>query len=122
VHVVQQSRAASSGSHVHKLQRLVHGPTTPTNCSSVAMMLPPWLAGMFAHTQIGVWAGIAPHLIPRASKGGGRLIGVPSTRLTPPGFADLWERTAAAINIAEIKSTASSASAAPEAAHYVLRH
>ena len=124
-HVVQQSGGAPHGAGVQRqrLQRVTHGPTTPTNCHNWTIPMPPWIAGSIAHSQISAELGILPHAIPRATKAGGLLTNVPNPpAVTPLGFADLWQR-GGAVNVAEIKSTATGGTqAATEARHYVLRH
>ena len=119
-HVIQQGNQ-------HQIQRTTNGsntPRTPTNCHNWAIPLPPWIAGIAAHSQIAAFAsgaGITPHMIPRAIK---LLRGIPAPPFgTPPGFADLWWNSGADVRIAEIKSTASGDAAAhPEARHYRDRH
>lgn len=119
-HVVQQGNGAASPLI---LRRTVHGPGTPTNCHNWTIPLPPWIAGSIAHSQINSELGIMPHSIPRASKMGGLLTGVPNPpAITPLGFADLWQPFGR-VNVAEIKSTATGSTvAATEARHYLLRH
>lgn len=119
-HVVQQG---SHEAQPQTLRRTSHGPSTPTNCHNWTIPLPPWLAGTAAHGQISSTLGILPHLIPRATKAGGLLTGIPNPpAITPPGFADLWQR-GIGVEVAEIKSTATGSTvAANEARHYRLRH
>jgi hypothetical protein len=103
------------------IQRTVHGPETPTNAHNWKIPLPPWIAGTIAHGQIATMLGISPSAIPRATK---LLMGIPNPpAITPYGFADLWQNTGAAVNVAEIKSTATGCTTAQkEAAHYRQRH
>jgi len=117
-HTVQQSYGRENPG---LLQRTTHGPSTPTNCHNWTIPLPPWIAGAMAHAQISSTLGILPGTIPRATK---VLIGVPSPPpITPFGFADLWRVIGPAVNIGEIKSTATgSGVAAAEVVHYILRH
>lgn len=120
VHVLQQSDSKDQPLVLH---RTLHGPSTPPNCANWTIPLPPWIAGTIAHAQISGALGILPHFIPRASKGGGLLVGVVNPpAITPRGFADLW-RLGPSVDIAEIKSTrAGSTVAATEASHYRRRH
>lgn len=114
VHVAQQENAPG----VVRRAPCSHD-GTPPNCHNFALPLPPWLAGIIAHQQVAVWAGIPAHSIPRASK---RSQNKPSTPTTPWGFADLWQN-ASDVNIGEIKSTkGGSLLASQEAEHYILRH
>lgn len=115
VHVAQNRGDAAT------VRRLCTHDGTPTNCHNWALPLPPWIAGSIAHRQVAVWAGIPTGTIPRATKA--VPAGMPTTPLTPPGFADLWNNAPAQVEIGEIKSTyTGSVVAAAEAAHYMTRH
>jgi hypothetical protein len=116
-HVVQSESAIARP----MLRRTTHGPGTPTNCHNWKIPLPPWIAGTIAHGQISTTLKIPPHSIPRASK---VAKGIPAPPpITPLGFADLWTHGAGALDIAEIKSTATGGIiAADEAKHYIMRH
>jgi hypothetical protein len=106
------------------LRRALTHDGTATNCESAAIPLPAWLAGIGAHAQISLTQGILPQSIPRATKAGGALVGIPTPPAsTPRGFADLWRHGGPGIEIGEIKSSSiGSTVAAREAAHYVMRH
>jgi hypothetical protein len=114
VHVAQQARGR------RRVQRACTHDGTPVNCHNWVNLLPPWIAGSAAHTQIATLLGIPPMAIPRATK---VFMGMPTFRMVPLGFADLWSNDPASVGIAEIKSTArGSGVAALEAAHYITRH
>ncbi len=123
-HTIQQG-----GGHPTSIQRTVHGGSSPvpTNCHNWTIPLPPWIAGTYAHTQIGAFfasMGATPRLIPRGIKVL-PCTNIPGSRpyLTPPGYADLWVRKPGAVEIAEIKSTATGDTCARnEAQHYRSRH
>ena len=111
------------------IQRVTHGPSTPTNCHNWKIPLPPWTAGSLAHLQAafffatnpGAAGRVLPEVImPRGTK---IMMGVPSPPAsTPPGFMDLIGVGPGQVQIGEIKSTASAALATPQATHYLTRH
>lgn len=126
-HVLQQT--GSDGPVPRRIQRLVHGPSTPTNCHNWRIPLPPWTAGSLAHLQAAFYfalnPGTAGRILPEVTMPRGTKIamGIPNPpSITPPGFIDLVGLQAAAVEIGEIKSTASAALATPQAVHYMTRH
>jgi hypothetical protein len=123
-HVIQQTgqKKIQTYSSIYPIiQRTTHGPETPTNAHNWKIPLPPWIAGIIAHGQIATMLGIPSVGIPRASKRHMHKQNPPAS--VPYGIADLWKNTGTAVNIAEIKSTATgSARAQLEAQHYKKRH